>query len=194
MSEFKTNAEENVSAAQGTIGGYVYRAPIGTPLPDSYDWKPTDAWKCMGFVDENGETFSTTTSVQEFHDQNGDVVDVSQSGYGESFACSFIETKAATFESIYGEDAVTDENGTLKVNHTGAEAGAFSYAFLFLLKNGRRWVRYAEKCKRTEISDTVTNKSTVLGWSAKYSALKSTTTDGYFVDLFESTETEAESE
>lgn len=243
MSKFETNAEENVSAAKGTYGGYVYRAPVGTPLPDSSQWTPiekyvktkdtsleenktyytrsgsgtkaspytyesvespavgsigtyyeavTGDWTCMGFVNEDGETFSTNTSIQEFRDQNGDVIDTSQSQYGESFSCAFAETKASTFESIYGKDAVKDENGELSVNHDGAEAGAYTYAFLFLLKDGRKWVRFAEKCKRTEINDVKTNSSTLLAWQASYTVIRSETTGGYFKDLFESTESSKE--
>lgn len=238
MSEFLTTAEQNVSAAKGVQGGYCYRAPVGTPLPDSPDWRPepvyvktadTDIdasktyysksgsgetekyaevdnpvkasiatyyeksmpWKNMGYITEDGEKWSTEISTQEFVDQNGDTMDTSQTKYSEGFGCAFAETKAAPFESIYGKDAVTDENGVLKVNHIGAEPEVWTYAFLFLLKDGRKWVRYAEKCKRTDIAEQTTNSSTVLAWNANYKALKSEKTGGYFVDLFESTETEA---
>ena len=238
MSEFTSNAEVNVSAAKGVTGGYCFRAPVGTPLPDSPSWTPEetyvltsdtevddgktyytrsgsagsytytavaspatsglsnyyekqDAWDCMGYITEDGETFATTSDVAEFRDQNGDLMDTSQSQYGETFSCSFAETKGFTFESIYGEDSVTDENGVLTVNHTGAEPGIYSYAFLFLLKNGRKWVRFAEKCKRTSIGDVTTNSSNVLAWNATFQVVRSETTGGYFVDKFESTETEA---
>lgn len=238
MSEFLTTAEENVSAAKGVQGGYCYRAPVGTPLPDSPDWRPAPAytltsdtdvdatktyytksgsgktekytevdapakaniatyyemsmpWKNMGYITEDGEKFTTETSSTEFKDQNGDTMDTSQSSYGEGFGCAFAETKAAPFESIYGKDDVTDENGVLRVKHTGAEPGTWTYVFLFLLKDGRKWVRYAEKCKRTDIQEQTTNASTVLSWNANYKVLKSENTGGYFEDLFESTETEA---
>lgn len=244
MSDYTSNAEANVSAAKGVVGGYVWRAPVGTELPDSPDWVPateptyaltadTDIvegktyytrsgsgteqspytytavaspakssigtyyekadspWKCMGYVTEDGETFATSSNVTEFRDQNGDIMDTSQSQYGETFACSFAESKAATFESVFGEGAVTDEGGMLKVNHTGEEPGSFTYAFLFLLKNGRKWVRYCEKGKRTSIGDVQANSSNVLAWNATYQVLRSENTGGYFVDLFESTETEA---
>lgn len=243
MSEYVNNAEANVSAAKGVVGGYAFRAPVGTTLPDSPDWTPdtspsydltadTDivsgktyytrsgsgtsaspyvytpvaspvkasigtyyeknaaAWTCMGYVTEDGETFATSSNVVEFRDQNGDIMDTSQSQYGETFACSFAETKAATFQSVFGEGAVTDEGGVLRVNHTGEEPGVFTYAFLFLLKDGRKWVRYADKCKRTSIGDLQTNSSNVLAWNATYQVLRSENTGGYFVDLFESTETE----
>lgn len=241
MSEFTKNAEVNVSAAKGTVGGYVYRAPVGTKLPDSPQWSPVEnyakttdtevdpgttyftrtgsgskanpytyaavddpkkeelgtyyvqdlgKWTCMGYINEDGESFDTSINTREFRDQNGDLMDTSQSDYSESFACAFAETKASTFQSIYGEDAVTDESGVLSVNHTGAEPGIYTYAFCFLLKDGRRWVRFAEKCKRTEISEVKTNSSTLLAWSASYAAIRSETTGGYFYDMFESTETE----
>lgn len=189
MSANTQNAEINVSAAKGVTGGYVYRAPVGSTLPNSPDWEPDGTWTCMGYVTEDGETFSTESEVQEFRDQNGDIIDTSQSSYGESFSCSFAETKKAVFESMYGEDAVKDEGGVLEVNHTGAEPGTYSYAFLFLLKNGRKWVRCAEKCKRTELSDMQANSSTLVAWGATYRVIKSETTEGYFEDFFESTET-----
>lgn len=191
MSEFNTNSEVNVSATKSVVGGYCFRAPVGTALPTSPSWTPTSAWKCMGYITEDGETFSTNSNVAEFRDQNGDIMDTSQSNYGESFACSFAETKAATFESVFGDGAVTDEDGVLKVNHTGEEPGTYSYAFLFLLKDGRKWVRYAEKCKRTAVGDLSTNSANVLAWNATFQVIRSQTTGGYFVDLYESTETES---
>lgn len=190
MSEYRTNAEINVSAAKGVVGGYCWRAPVGTALPDSWSWVPTEAWKCMGYITEDGETFSTTSNVTEFRDQNGDLIDSSQSQYGETFSCSFAESKKATFESVFGEEAVTDENGTLTVNHTGAEPGSYSYAFLFVLKDGRKWIRFAEKCKRTSVGDVTTNSSSLLAWNATFQVVRSESTGGYFKDLFESTETE----
>lgn len=245
MSEFKSNAEANVSAAKGVVGGYVWRAPVGTPLPDNWEWTPPlddvetytltedtevdnsktyytrsgsegsytytavasptksglatyyektvtpSPWACMGYVSEDGETFQTNSESTVFRDQNGHVIHTSQTTYDETFACSFVETKKSTFQSIYGKDAVTDIDGTLKVTHTGEEPGTFSYVFLFLLKDGRKWIRFAEKCKRTSIGDLTTNSSTLLAWNATYQVVRSEETDGYFVDYFESTETEA---
>lgn len=189
MAEFTQNAEQNVSAGKGVIGGYCFRAEVGTALPSSPSWEPTADWKCMGFITEDGVSFATDTESTDFKDLNGTVMDSSQSSYGESFNCSFAETKAATFQSIYGDDAVTDSAGVLTVNHTGAEPEAYSYAFLFVLKNGRKWIRFAEKCKRTELEETTASASDVLAWKATYKAFFSNTTGGFFKDLFESTET-----
>lgn len=189
MAAFTKNAEENVSAGKGVLGGYCYRAPVGTTLPTSPSWTPTADWTCMGFITEDGVSFATETETNDFNDMNGTLMDSSQSSYSETFACSFAETKAATFQSIYGDDAVTDSAGVLTVNHTGAEPGSYSYAFLLVLKNGRKWVRFAEKCKRTEMDDATVAASDVLAWNATFKALYSQTTGGYFKDLFESTET-----
>ena len=235
------NTEANVSAGKGVEGGYCFRAPIGTTLPDSPSWVPpiegtyaltsdTDivsgktyytrsgsgtaaspyvytavaspvkaslgtyyelaspGWTCMGFITEDGVSFSTDISISEFNDMNGMPMATSQDSYGETFACSFAETKAATFQSIYGDDSVTDSNGTLTVHHQGAEPDFYAYAFLFTLRNGRKWVRYAEKCKRTEINEVTTAASTVLAWNATFKAFKGDQGD-FFTDLFESTET-----
>lgn len=154
-------------------------------------YEKSEPWKCMGFITEDGVAFQTETDSEDFTDMNGDLMDTSQSTYGESFSCAFAETKKAVFESMYGEDAVTDTGGVLTVNHTGEEPTAYSYVFLFILKNGRKWVRFAENCKRTEMDDTTAAASEVLAWQATFKALKSDVTGGYFKDLFESTETAA---
>ena len=194
MAEFTSNAQANVSAGKGVKGGYCFRAPVGTTLPsDDISWTPDTSWDCMGFIPEDGVTFSTEAETQDFLDMNGDTMDSSQSSYSETFQCQFAETKKATFESIYGADAVTDSNGVLTVNHTGAEPGEYSYVFLFELKNGRKWLRFAEKCKRTELEDVQVNSSTVTSWGGTYKAFYSETTGGYFKDLLESTETDSSS-
>lgn len=234
MSEFTTNAEQNVSAAKGVLGGYCYRAPIGTALPDSPTWEPnstyfktTDteivsgktyyiesegaytavaepsadalsnyyekesAWKNMGYIGEDGETFSTGLTSNTFRDQNGDVIGSSTSGIEKTFACAFAETKKAVFESIVGAENVTDENGVLTVHDKGPASDSYTYAWRFVLKDGRKWVRVAESASITDVSDVVTNNATELSWGGTFTAVKGHTTGDYFTDHFESTETEA---
>lgn len=174
----------------GSEGDYTYEA-VGSPAQGSMNTYYEQPWDCMGFITEDGIGFQTETDSEDFKDMNGDLMDTSQSTYGESFSASFAETKRAVFESMYGTDAVTDVDGILTVNHTGAEPEVFTYAFLFLLKSGRRWVRFAENCKRTEMEDVTVAASDVLAWNATYRALMSDTTGGYFKDYFESTETAA---
>lgn len=243
MSEFTTNAEANVSAAKGVLGGYCYRAPLGTELPDSPQWRPQTeatyeltsdtevdntktyytrsgsgtsaspyvyaavaspakanlgtyyekidaAWKNMGYIGENGETFGSSMTKNTFRDQNGDVIGTSTSGVDKTFGISFAETKKAVFESIVGADNVTDEGGVLTVHDKGPVQESYTYAWLFLLKNGRKWVRFAESASITEINDVQTNNSTELAWGGTFTAVKGPTTGDYFTDLFESTETE----
>ena len=54
MAESNKNNVANVSSAKGVKGGYIFTAPAGTALPTDYRTALPEAWKCLGYISEDG--------------------------------------------------------------------------------------------------------------------------------------------
>ena len=54
MAESNTNNQANVSSAKGVKGGYIFSAPVGTTLPTDIKTSLDTAFKCLGFISEDG--------------------------------------------------------------------------------------------------------------------------------------------
>lgn len=184
------NIKDNVSAAKGVDGGYCFRAEVGTELPKDLDWTPDDKWTCMGYISDDGVEFDTDADVEEFNDMNGEPVEESESKHTETFGVKFLEKKAAVLETQYGKAQVTDENGMITCHINGKDRDHFTYVFLFLLKNGRKWTRICEDAKVNELDTEQAVSSELAGRKATFKAFKGATTGDYFTDYIESTETE----
>lgn len=69
------NNSKNVSAGKGVKGGYIFSAPVGTTLPDKVIKNKSEldpAFKCLGFVSEDGYVESVSEDSNDTVDMNGD--------------------------------------------------------------------------------------------------------------------------
>ena len=72
MAEATTNQTANVSIGKGAAGAYAWIAPYGTELPTDNTTALATGYKVLGFIDENGVTFSDATSPTDYNDMSGD--------------------------------------------------------------------------------------------------------------------------
>ena len=167
MPEFvNKNAAENVSTTRGVKGGYMFKAPLGTtdlPTAENFTtWVPSDAWINQGYIPEDGFTesveFGDTT---ELRDINLDAVDSSTGGATETMQVGLMEVNARSLATEFGSANVTDENGVITVEHDWSNNNeSFLFAFLLLLKNGRKWVKLIRQGKVTEVGEFAGNATT----------------------------------
>ena len=75
MAESNANNQANVSSAKGVKGGYIFSAPVGTELPTDIKTKLDPAFKCLGFLSEDGYVESVDEDADDINDMNGDVTD-----------------------------------------------------------------------------------------------------------------------
>ena len=139
MAETNTNNQANVSAGKGVKGGYIFSAPVGTELPTDIKTKLAPAFKCLGFISEDGYVETVDEDSDDLADMNGDVMDSTNGSRVESAQFTLAEIKADTLKRQYGEKNVTDENGVIAVKHNSDSHDTFSYVLELVLKNGRRW-------------------------------------------------------
>ncbi|RNL44733.1 phage tail protein [Paraeggerthella hongkongensis] len=189
MADAVKNSNENVSAGKGVAGGYMFRAPLGTAKPTDFSTALNAAFKCCGFVSEDGVSFASESDVEELRDMNGDVMDASKTSNSEKFTTVLAEMKAMTQEIMYGEKNVTDAGGMITVHINGSETDRYVYVFELLLKNGRKWRRIVHEANVTELSDLKVASGELVGREATFTSYKDAETGDYYTDFIESTET-----
>ena len=139
MAESNGNNQANVSSAKGVKGGYIFSAPEGTALPTDIKTPLDPAFKCLGFISEDGYVETVDEDSDDIPDMNGDIMDSTNSNRVESAQFTLAEIKAETLKRQYGEKNVTDANGVITVKHNSNSHDIFSYVLELVLKNNRRW-------------------------------------------------------
>lgn len=153
MAESTTNNTANVSAGKGVKGGYIFSAPVGTELPTDIETERDTAFKCLGFISEDGYVESVSEDSSDIVDMNGDLMDSTSSNRVESAQVTFAEIKAETLKRQYGDANVTDANGVITVKHNSDSHPTFAYILELVLKNGRRWRKVVPQGQSSELDD-----------------------------------------
>lgn len=105
------NTSLNVSLGKPKIGGAVYIAPVGTPLPtNAYSDLAAD-YQCCGYVSEDGVTNNRDIESSEIKAWGGDVVYSAQTGRADTWQAKFIEAKNDNVMKLYNGDG--NVSGTL---------------------------------------------------------------------------------
>lgn len=165
------NTAEEVMTGKGRIGGYAYIAPSGTALPTDAKAALDEAFKVLGYISEDGVTFSTETDSTEIKDMNGDTVLTVQSSHSVTAQMTFIQAlNVNVLKMIYGEENVTDTEGAISVKTTGAEQEMKVFCFEFIA-NGRAYRKVVPCGKITNIGDTKFSANEAVGYDVTITAL-----------------------
>lgn len=189
MAESTKNNQENVSAGKGVKGGYIFSAPTSTTLPTDIKTTLNPAFKCLGFISEDGYVETVEEDSNDLVDINGDLMDSTNSNRVESAQVTFAEIKAETLKRQYGDANVTDTNGIITVKHNSDSHPTFAYVLELVLKNGRRWRKVVPMGQSSELDDLTIASSELCqrALTIKYLTDKNGNT---CYDYYESTETE----
>lgn len=190
-SEAIKNDVNNVSDGTGLAGGYFFRAPLGSTKPADLATELDAAFKVLGFVSEDGFTFSTEADREEIKDMNGETVHSAKSSHSETFTVTLGEVKKGVLAVMYGDGNVTDAGGTLEAHIKGTDTERAIYVFEGVLKNGRKWRRLIHDAQATELGDLTVKAGELFGREVTFTAFKDPASGDYYTDWFESTETEA---
>ena len=190
MAESTTNNQANVSAGKGVKGGYIFSAPVGTTLPTDIETELDPAFKCLGFISEDGYVETVEEDSNDIVDLNGDLMDSSNSNRVESAQLTLAEIKAETIKRQYGENNVTDEDGIITVHHNSDSHSVFAYVLELVLKNGRRWRKVIPQGQSSELDDLTVASSELCQRALTMKYLTDEAGNTCY-DYIESTETEA---
>lgn len=151
--EYTSNSTDNVSSTKGVRGGYIFVAPTGTALPTDYSTALPTAYKCLGFISEDGYVETVDSDSEDLVDMNGDLMDSPQTSRVESAQLTLAEIKAMTLKLMYGDENVTDKAGVITVKHNGNSNGTWVVVLDLLLKNNRKWRKAVPLFQCSELDD-----------------------------------------
>lgn len=148
------NSTQNVSVGKGVVGGYLFAAPSGTTLPNDYSTALGDAFINLGYVTDDGATFSTDAESSTFKDLNGDDIATSNGGRTRTLNVQLAEVKADTLKEVFGQSAVTVGNGgDITIAHNNNDMPHRVIVMELVLRNGRKWRRVLPDAQITEWGD-----------------------------------------
>lgn len=185
------NNTANVSTGKGVRGGYFFLAPVGTDLPTDNTTPLDAAFLNMGYLGDDGVVFSDSSTTDTYQDMNGDTIDSSTGAPEKTFQVTFREVKKDTLAVLRGEANVTDADGKLTAYDRGPNDATYVGVFELLLKNGRKWRRVVPQCNVGELGDETIVYNQLVGRQVTMTALMDATANAYYVDHYDSTETEA---
>lgn len=113
------NSVSNVTAGKPKVGGAVYRAPKDTELPADATTTLDTAFKCMGYISDEGITNGNRREVEDVKAWGGKVVLNPQTGHKDNIKLVFVESmNLEVLKTYFGNDNVTGtslESG-IKIN------------------------------------------------------------------------------
>ena len=122
MAATGTNNNDNVYAAKPRVGGAVFAAPLGTPVPTDAVSELPEAFTCVGYISPDGFSTSNTRKSSTKQAWGGDTVGSSQSEYADTATLEMLETTAANLRLVYGDDNVIEDGaGGWRVRHNSKE-------------------------------------------------------------------------
>lgn len=153
MAEYTANSTDNVSSTKGVRGGYIFCAPKGTLLPTDFSTKLAPAYKCLGYLSEDGYVETIDGDSEDINDMNGDLLDSPRTSRVESAQLTLAEIKVNTLKLMYGDGNATDADGMISVKHNGDSTSTWVIVLELLLKNDRKWRKVVPLFQCAELDD-----------------------------------------
>ena len=131
------NTAANVTAGKPAVAGGGWRAPAGSTLPTDAVTTLDAAFKCMGYVSEDGVTNNNTPESENVKAWGGDTVLILQTAKEDTWTLTLIEAlNADVLKTVYGDSNVTTGTGTITVNATSAQLADKSFVIEMSMKGG----------------------------------------------------------
>ena len=191
MAKATTNQTGNVSVGRGAAGAYAWIATYGTALPTDNTTAPGTGFNVLGFISEDGITFSDSSDSTTHNDMGGDAIATSNGAIEKTAAFTWVELKKTTLDLIYGAANVTDSEGVIEYTDKGPDDTLWSMVFDFVLTGGRKWRLVVPQCRLGELGDMSINYETLIGRETTMNVLKDSGVGGYYKGYLDSTETTA---
>ena len=133
------NTATNVTVGKPKVGGAIYAAPLGSTLPTDSSTALDAAFKCLGYVSEDGVTNNNSPESDSVKAWGGDTVIVLQTDRPDSFAFTLLETLSQdVLNAVYGSaNVVADAQGNLTVKATADAMAAQAWVIEMVMRGNR---------------------------------------------------------
>lgn len=172
MATASKNKASNVTAGKPKITGAIFRATVGSTLPTDAKTELDTAFKCLGYVSEDGVTNGNSPESEQTKAWGGDVVLSTQTEKPDTFQFKLIEAKNVdVLKMIYGDSHVTGDLDTgIKVDVTAEDPGPAAYVIDMILKDGDLKRLVIPSASISEMDDIVYNDSEPVGYDVTLTA------------------------
>lgn len=175
---------KNVTAAKPKVGGAIWSAPLGTALPTDAKTALNAAFKCLGFLSEDGLTNEDIRESDEIQAWGGDIVATPQTSKSDKFKYKMIEAlNIDVLKEVYGPSNVTGTLETgIKVVSTSEELPSHALVFEIALKDGILKRIVVPNGKVSEVGEIPYVDNDVTGYDTTLQAFPDTTIGGTHVE------------
>ena len=172
MATASKNKASNVTAGKPKITGAIFRAPVGSTLPTDAKTELDAAFKCLGYVSEDGVTNGNSPESKQTKAWGGDVVLSTQTEKPDTFQFKLIEAKNVdVLKMIYGDSHVAGTLDTgITVDVTAEDPGPAAYVIDMILKDGDLKRLVIPSASISEMDDIVYNDSEPVGYDVTLTA------------------------
>lgn len=177
-----SNNSEKVTAGKPRVGGAVYRAPKGTPLPTDAVTELAAAFNCLGYCSADGLTNGNEQTNNKVSAWGGDVVLNMITPGSDTFSLTLIEAlNADVIKSVYGSDNVTvAESGDISISVNGGSDEEAVYVFELILKSGAV-KRIVVPCACiTSLGEVKYNDSDAVGYNITLTAVNDSSGNSHY--------------
>lgn len=132
------NTVANVTTGKPSVSGAIWRAALGSTLPTDATTALDSAFKCLGYVSEDGLTNDNSPESDTVKAWGGDTVLTLQTEKPDTFTYTLIEAiNIDVLKSVYGDDNVSGTLTTgITVRANSDEQEASAYVIETLMKGG----------------------------------------------------------
>ena len=162
----------NVTTGKPKKGGAVFRAPLGTTLPNDATTELDEAFICLGYCGEDGLTNANSPESDSIKAWGGDTVLTYQSAKEDTFSFVLIEAlNPDVLKAVYGDenvDGTLDTGITVKANSNEQQAAA--WVIEQVMRDGAHKRIVIPSAAVTEVGDITYSDEEAVGYETTITA------------------------
>lgn len=160
------NTAANVSVGKPAVAGAIYVAPTGTTLPTDATTSLNSAFKCLGYVSEDGLTNSNTPESDSIKAWGGDTVLTMLTSKEDTFSFTLIESlNIDVLKFVYGSANVSGTIQTgITINANSADVPPVSLVVEMLMTGNVAKRIVVPSGKITEVGDITYTDGDAVGY------------------------------